>query len=234
MFSLVFLMIFLMIGGSVWLLELILQGVALMKLSQKMGVSGTWRCFIPFFNSYQFGLLAQKEQKRSSPLKKPFPFAALYAAVKIVYVVVYSVFWVLYAVFWVALFLFIVGFSLVEAVAMPYEEAWIMGGVLFVGGLLVALVVWVLMMAVAGLIYPLGVGMSALSGFISYYVYKAFAKEHAPWMMLLSLFVGGAGTVILLVLAFSEKYTFASEGEQDETLDCKVEKSTCIKNESVV
>ncbi|MBQ8236344.1 MAG: hypothetical protein IJZ37_06665 [Clostridia bacterium] len=230
MFSLVFLMIFLMIGGLVGLLELILQGVALMKLSQKMGVSGTWRCFIPFFNSYQFGLMAQKEQKRSAPLKKSFPFAKLYAAVKIVYALVYGGFWVLYmAVLTISMVLPMVIMLFPENQSL--QTVVMSVAVLLLVCLLIAFFLW---LGATLLLYPLSIGVGVLSGFISYYVYKAFAEEHAPWMMLLSLFVRGAGTVILLVLAFSEKYTFASEGGQDETLDCKVEKSTCMQAENVI
>ncbi len=209
----------------------VVQGISIMKLSEKMGCPCTWQAFLPIFAEYRLGKLAEAACRLENPNKKPFRFGAFYMGVSAGSYAFLGIMTVTVTVMMLFCGLLI---GVIGMVGMAGEEYADVLAVISLAALLVVLIVSMVTSFLEMLSYLLVLAAAVLSSVILYKIYNVFAKDHAVWMLLLSLFVSYASSVILLVLAFSEKFTISSKEKQEQTLDCKVEKSTCIKNESVV
>ena len=193
------------------LLSYVLQGVAIVKLSKKMGVPCSWQAFLPVFAEYRCGKLAEKACLLENPEKKPFRFGAFMAGG---YAGFYGITLLSTAASLLLGAVILVLVLAATAMESAGDEAAAFGALL----LLVVLFLYMILIGVSSLfssITPmLTYALLFLDYFVLYKIYKVFTKENAVWLMLLSIFVPLGSTVILLVLAFGEKYKI--EGVDDQ------------------
>ena len=210
-------------------LAYIVQGLVVLKLSKKMGVPCSWQAFVPIFAEYRCGKLAEKASLLEKPDKKPFRFGAFLAAGNAASYGMSAV--TMLGAFVMAVFLgiFVILMSFMEISGQTGEYADVMA-VLSLGLLAVDLI-YVAVSSVVSMIYNVILyGTLALNYFVLYKIYKAFAKENALWMMLLSAFVPFASTVIGLVLAYGEKYQIEA-WEQEGDAVCFAESESGAQSE---
>ena len=171
----------------------IVNGISMMKISKKLGVENGWLAFVPFANYWLLGRLAQEDQKVYYPEKKAVRWSVIYLVVVIVGMVLSGI---------------LGGIEGGVTAALEYSEhASASMAVLLVEG------VYILLTGV------LSLAMNALMAIVLYKFYHRMAEKSAIWMTLLSIFVSFAQPVILLVLAFSNKYPLVDTLAGEEMAD---------------
>ncbi|MBQ8236345.1 MAG: hypothetical protein IJZ37_06670 [Clostridia bacterium] len=187
-FMVVFYIIYVMIMGAIALGMYLLQGFSLMKISKKLGIPKGWRGFIPFADYYLMGKIAEEDTKRYHPEKKVTKWSKIFLFCQIALGVLLTVWVVVFMVCYFALWFSVEGSGELTA-----------GGAASMVGLLLLFLSYFLILALA-------IGVSVVSYFVYYKIYHVMAKDHAIWMLLLSIFVSGANLVILAVLAFMKRF----------------------------
>lgn len=187
-FMVVFYIIYVMIMGAIALGMYLLQGFSLMKISKKLGIPKGWRAFIPFADYYLMGKIAEEDTKRYHPEKKVTRWSKIFLICQIALGVLLTVWAVVFVICYSVMM-----FSMIE------NEELTAGGAASLVGLLLLVLSYFLILALA-------IGVSVVSYFVYYKIYHVMAKDHAIWMLLLSIFVSGASLVILAVLAFMKRF----------------------------
>ena len=187
-FMVVFYIIYVMMMGAIALGMYLLQGFSLMKISKKLGIPKGWRGFIPFADYYLMGKIAEEDTKRYHPEKKVTKWSKIFLFCQIALGVLLTVWVVVFMVCYFALWFSVEGSGELTA-----------GGAASMVGLLLLFLSYFLILALA-------IGVSVVSYFVYYKIYHVMAKDHAIWMLLLSIFVSGANLVILAVLAFMKRF----------------------------
>ena len=182
-FLYLFYILFSLFSAVISLAIYILQGIAFMKIAQKVGVPNGWMAFIPFANLYLYGKIAEESDRRHDPEKQP----KKWSSILLISTIALSV----------ALILLVPVVVIVEIFIIRGTTAF--PAVLF-GGLLFAF-----------LIFAAAIAVIVLRFMAMYRLYRLMAGQHAPWMLILSIFVDLAPTVILCVLGFSSKFPLKTE-----------------------
>ena len=166
----------------------VLRGFALMRISKKLGVDGGWMAFVPLANGYLMGKVAEQDSKRNSPQKKGVKWAA--------------------TVLWLHLtlgFFALAATVIISILAVYTVNSGTEGDtVSLVAGSFGIVLLWVLAYL---LFFVLGIAIMVVLWIVLYKIYHVMAGKHAIWMLLLSMVIGMASTVMLLVLAYSKKFS---------------------------
>ena len=158
----------------------ILQGLGYMRICKKVGVDKGWMAFVPVANLYLMGQIAEKSDRVAYPEKEPRKWSRLLLGLSIGTLAasaVMSAFMVVIAVI----------------VALPGNEN--VGWMMLVG-----------MIAFYVVVVALGIALSVVEYMAIYRIYRIMAGKSAVWMLLLSIFVSVAGTVLIVMLGFSSRY----------------------------
>ncbi|MBQ8215341.1 MAG: hypothetical protein IJX59_01850 [Clostridia bacterium] len=194
---LIFWVIYMAVILGIALVFYLMNAVGIMTISKKLGLSGGWRGFLPIFDMYQMGKIADEDQVRCHPEKKASNWRKWMVITYVVYFVIAMAFMMI-AIATAALS----GFA-------EQEE----GVVLFMMvGIVLMLVGYVFLFAGA-------IALSVVQYIVLYKIFHVMAGEHAVWMLILSILVSNAYSVILLVLGLVKKfplYTPEPLFEQDQ------------------
>ncbi len=180
--------------GVIALAFYLMNAVGIMTISKKLGLSGGWKGFLPIFDMYQLGKIADEDQARCYPEKKASNWRWWMVIVN--------------AAFFVILLMLLVVAVVIALVGSYVEESTALGVITMVGVILL-LLFYVLLLACA-------VALSVVQYIVLYKLYHVMTGENAVWMLLLSLFVSGASSVILLVLGFSKKFPLYPPTSEEE------------------
>ncbi len=189
----------------------LLYGLALSRISVKMGGEASWQFFVPFFCEYRMGKLAEQACLLENAEKKPFKYGKVNLAANLAFYgfnEVYSLTSFLVSLLLIAILLLI---SLISGV--------------FAAGSVVGMFLFYMIIAATSAILNVSAIISRLllcALYVSEYavlykIYKAFAPDSAVWMLMFSVFFSGAGIVILLILAFGKSYSIERPGKTEES-----------------
>lgn len=173
------------------LLLYILNAVALMRISKKLQIKGGRLAFVPLLNLYQMGKIAEQDQIRKHPEKKGKKWRRITFSLGVWLCIVCSI-----ALAGMAVLAYFTGKASVQG-----DRNMLIAGSfgLVLAGVLLYLIILCL---IAALCVVLWIDL--------YKIYHVMADDHAPWMMVLSIFLAGSSLVILLVLAFGKKFPKSS------------------------
>ena len=161
----------------------IVQALALMRIARKLDVPNGWMAFIPFANIYLIGKLAEVSDERAYPEGTGQKWSKLLLGWTIATIAAALVLSVLLTVVVVGL-----------AVSMKSEESMIAATV-------ISCIVYTLILMIPAII------LSVYELMAYYRIYRVMAgQKNAVWMILLTIFVGIAGTVIIAVLGFGKNF----------------------------
>lgn len=208
-------------------LAYIVQGLVVLKLSKKMGVPCSWQAFVPIFAEYRLGKLAEEACRLEKPEKKPFRFGTLLAGG---YGASYGMCAV--TVLGSVLAVVVIGvctvlMGVMETAGQEYADVT---AILALALLFVYLVYMSAISLLSSLYNLLVYATLALNYVVLYKIYKAFAKDNAVVLLLLSVFVPFASMVIGLVLAYGEKYQIEAR-EQEGDAGCFAESESGAQSE---
>ncbi len=165
----------------------ILNAVALMKISKKLQIKGGRLAFVPLLNLYQMGKIAEQDQIRKHPEKKGKKWRHITLSLGV---------WLCIVSLIALAGMAVLGYFTGKAGVQGDRNTLIAGSFgLVLAGVLLYLIILCL---VAALCVVLWIDL--------YKIYHVMADDHAPWMMVLSIFLAGSSLVILLVLAFCKKF----------------------------
>ena len=161
----------------------IVQALSLMRIAKKLDVPNGWMAFIPFANIYLIGKLAEKSDERAYPGGEGRKWSKVLLGWTIATIAVTLVLSVLLTI------------GLVFAgVSMRPEKTMISVTV-------VSCVLYTLILMIPAVI------LSVYEYMAYYRIYRVMAgQKNAVWMLLLSIFVNPAATVILAVLGFGKNF----------------------------
>ena len=190
----------------------ILNGFSILQISRKLGMDGGWMAFVPVANCYLMGRVAMEDTRRRDPSSTGTNWSSL--------------------VLWLHLVLGFVSLAatvIISVLAVFTVNSGTDGETLsLVAGSFGIVLLWVLAYF---LIFSLLTAIGVVMCIVLYKVYHAMAGRHAVWMLLLSLFVGLASTVILLVLAYSKK--FPQKGGKVEPSPVSLQTATLEKGQDL-
>lgn len=167
----------------------VVQGLGFMKIAKKVGVKNGWMAFIPFASSLLFGRLAEESDRRAYPDKEPRKWGKTLLAANIAFTA--GVF-VLAEAFALYISLYIIRASSNDPGVFENFNFWL--------PVIIAYALFFVLMFTIAAIY------SVVYYLVIYRVYRMMAGKNAVWMLLLSIFVNAAVTVIAAILGFSKKF----------------------------
>ena len=196
----VYLLYFLAIG-AVCAVTYFLTAFGIFTISKKLGISGGWRGFLPVFDMYQLGKIADEDQARYYPEKKPTVWRKwmllAYGSLLAVSVMISA---------------FVAGLAVLSSATAEsggYETVFVVG--------IVLLVLFYLLLLVCA------VAMSVVQYIVLYKVFHVMMGEHAVWLLILCIFVSGALPVVLFVLGIVKKFPlYTPEARFEDTFSTEL------------
>ena len=165
----------------------IVQALSLMRIAKKLDVEKGWMAFVPFANLVLIGKLAEKSDERAYPGQTGKKWSKIllgWAIVTIAAVLVLTVLLTVGLVF--------------AGLSLPNDK--------MIAVTVVSSIVYTLILLIPAIILEVYEYMAF------YRIYRVMAgQKNAVWMLLLTIFVNPAATVILAVLGFSPKSPVAEE-----------------------
>lgn len=182
------------------LVAYVVQGVTLLKISKKLGVSHGWMAFVPVACHYLLGKMSEEDCKHYHPNKKVKKWR-----------VIYPIFFGIYIVLNVlgGAFFFIAPLELTKA-DMEWDRFVAITDLLEGVGMLIFLVSALLWCIVTSIVL--------------YKFYHVLAGKSATWMLVVTILVPVSQLVIMLILAFSKKYPVECPYTEAEAIEAKDEK----------
>ena len=161
----------------------IVQALSLMRIAKKLDVPNGWMAFIPFASIYLIGKIAEKSDERAYPGREGRKWSKI-----------------------------LLGWTIATVAATLVLSVLLTIGVVFAAFTLHSEKTMITVTVVSGVVYTLILMIPAVIlsvyDYMAYYrIYRVMAgQKNAVWMLLLSIFVGMAGTVILAVLGFGKNF----------------------------
>ena len=162
----------------------VVRGLGLLKISRKVGVKHGWMAFVPFANKFLIGRIAEVSDNRAYPGKRHIKWSRLNLCLT---------------------------FVLIAAACLLLTALSVYSVTDTAGGFTPALAIVVLPFFIV--VCPAILAFEFTRYAVLYRVYRMMAGRSVIWMLLLSIYVRYASTVLLAIMGFSRRYPVAPPEE---------------------